>query len=295
MTVMRGQLKSFSRFSLVAGAAFFTFAGGIPVHVSFAQEISDMPPPPSTSLDSASSLEEELGLGSPPAPEASEATSEDAAAEPSAAEMSEAGVPEVEASDPGIPDAPEADELSGFEVADELPVRDQGGTPPPPKTEQGFQQMLDRKGRGQQPTEESVKQAIQGDEGRPFRPDKMRSLFFTYWQHEALLDAKRSRGNVRPPTQSELNALGTDDKIKPANRDLRLGGIVYVNAQDWTIWLNDMRVTPSAIPPEVIDLRVYKEYVEVKWLDDYTNQIFPIRIRPNSRFNLDARIFLTGE
>jgi len=73
-----------------------------------------------------------------------------------------------------------------------------------------------------------------------------------------------------------------------------LGGIVYKGDDDWTIWLNGERVTPSAVPKEVMDLQVYKDYIEVKWLDEYTNSIFPLRLRAHQRFNMDMRIFLPG-
>ncbi len=153
--------------------------------------------------------------------------------------------------------------------------------------------MLERKGKVESPTPDSVKKKIAEDDRSPFKPEKIRSLFFTYWQHEAIVDAKKSRGLARPPTESELRTLDKEPP-KPGERDLTLDGIVFVTSEDWTIWLNGMRVTPSAIPKEVIDLRVYKEFIEVKWLDEYTNQVFPIRLRAHQRFNLDMRIFLPG-
>lgn len=216
------------------------------------------------------------------------------------------GQPDGASGDPAVIAEPETvpdGALSGLEIVDDpkadtaarAPIPGDDLPPPPPKTEQGFQEMLSRKGGVKSPTVDSIKRTMAETEGKPFSPAKIRSLFFTHWQHEALMDAKRSRGNVRPPTQSELNALGTPgETIKPENRDIALNGIVFVNDGDWTIWINGMRVTPSAIPREVIDLRVFKEYIEVKWLDDYTNQIFPIRLRTHQRFNLDARIFLPG-
>ncbi len=134
----------------------------------------------------------------------------------------------------------------------------------------------------------------------PARPvissEKIPSLFFTYWQHEAIQDAKNSRGVVRPPTKAELEAIkkGEDFKPKPGVRDITLGGIVYVKAGDWTVWLNGQRITPDAVPTEILDLRVYKDYIEVKWMDEYTDQVFPIRLRAHERFNLDTRMFLPG-
>lgn len=126
-------------------------------------------------------------------------------------------------------------------------------------------------------------------------PNDMSSLLFTYWEYTAIMEAKRAQGSVRPPTEAELRASVPGEEIPkppPEQRELRLAGIVYVAHDDWTIWLNEKRVTPDAVPPEAVDLVVFKEYVEIKWHDPYTNQIFPIRLRPHQRFNLDARIFL---
>lgn len=131
-------------------------------------------------------------------------------------------------------------------------------------------------------------------------PNDMAPVVFSYWEHAAINDARNSRGEVRPPTAEELahdlNAGPGTEKPKPPpeEREIRLGGIVYVNGKDWSIWLNEKRVTPGAIPPEVMDLKVYKDYVEIKWFDEYTNQIFPLRLRAHERFNIDTRIFLPG-
>lgn len=130
-------------------------------------------------------------------------------------------------------------------------------------------------------------------------PNDIPSLLFTFWEHTAIVDAKRYRGLVRPPDDEELTrALQGRTKDgpppTPEERDIRLGGIVFVNSSDWTIWLNGKRVTPKAVPHQAMDLKVYDEYIEMKWFDDYTNQIFPIRLRPHQRFNIDTRIFLPG-
>ena len=130
----------------------------------------------------------------------------------------------------------------------------------------------------------------------PIDIDRMPSLFFTYWQHQAIKDAKNKRGVVRQPTQEELEAIERGDELEldPERRYSTLGGIVYKGEDNWTIWLNGKRVTPTAVPEEVLDLRVFKDYIEVKWIDDFTKQIFPIRMRAHQRFNMDMRIFLPG-
>jgi hypothetical protein len=128
-------------------------------------------------------------------------------------------------------------------------------------------------------------------------PNEIMPIVFSYWERAAINDARNSRGLVRPPTEEELmRDLKNDQKVRPPpeEREISLGGIVYVSGGEWTIWLNGKRVTPAAIPSEVLDLKVYKEYVEMKWFDDYTNQIFPVRLRSHQRFNIDMRIFLPG-
>lgn len=148
-----------------------------------------------------------------------------------------------------------------------------------------------------------VEQAEPAEASLPDDPRKIPSLLFTRWEHEAMLDMKREaeiRGkHVRAPTQKEIddaknNVETVKPKPPPEQRELRLGGILYTSSDDWTVWLNEQRVTPNAIPKEVISLRVHRHYIDVKWYDDYTARVFPIRLRAHQRFNLDSRIFLPG-
>lgn len=135
-------------------------------------------------------------------------------------------------------------------------------------------------------------------------PQGLTSVVFTYWEYTAILDAKRSRrssGVQRGVTEDELNRALQDQKTAderpvppPEEREITLGGIVFTNTKDWTIWLNGQRVTPDALPEEIIDLRVTRHYIDVKWLDTYTQKLYPIRLRAHQRFNLDTRIFLPG-
>lgn len=133
-----------------------------------------------------------------------------------------------------------------------------------------------------------------------FNPNEYQSMVFTHWEYVAIQEALAARGSYRPPTDEELaRNLKNDqnvEKVKPPpeEREIRLSGILYNNGGDWTVWLNEERITPDAIPEEVMDLKVYKSYIEFKWFDDYTNKIFPIRLRPHQRFNIDTRIFLPG-
>ena len=137
-----------------------------------------------------------------------------------------------------------------------------------------------------------------------FNPAEYKSILYTSWEQDAIALARRAANNPnsesRGATQFEIdksqirNDLTQKIKPPPEEREIRLAGIMYDTGDRWTIWLNEERVTPDAVPPEVIDLKVHKEYIEFKWIDDYTNRIYPIRLRPHQRFNIDTRIFLPG-
>lgn len=150
---------------------------------------------------------------------------------------------------------------------------------------------------------ESAENATDDDtpkELKKFDSESFPSVLFTFWEQVSIEDARRSDGLRRAPTDAELESvLNTDqdvEKVKPPpeKRNITLSGIAYHGSKNWTIWLNGQRVTPDAIPPEAQDLKVFKEYIEIKWFDDYTNRIIPIRLRPHQRFNIDTRIFLPG-
>ena len=127
----------------------------------------------------------------------------------------------------------------------------------------------------------------------PLKPSV--SLMFTSWEHALLREMKQKNAVARPASQREMQSSTDDGKPRPKGiRELSLGGIVFADKDDWTIWLNNQRVTPDAIPKEVLDMRVTDDYVEMKWFDAYTNLVFPLRLRPHQRFNLDNRIFLPG-
>lgn len=128
-------------------------------------------------------------------------------------------------------------------------------------------------------------------------PSEIQSNFFTSEELELLRQARA--GLITSLTDSES---GEDEPTltleaperPPGPRNIRLGGLVYLSKSDWALWLNEEEVRPNAIPSAILDLRVNKNYIELEWYDTQTNQIYPIRLRPNQTFNLDARLFLPG-
>ncbi len=126
------------------------------------------------------------------------------------------------------------------------------------------------------------------------------SLFWT--QEEMVLLDQIKRGAIIMPQVEEFE-LQTNDTVAVETpiyagyrvpRDLRVGGLLYKSSEDWVFWINGIRVTPSAKIKELKHVKVYQNYVEIKWFDAMTNTIYPVRIKPAQRFNIDARNFLPG-
>lgn len=126
------------------------------------------------------------------------------------------------------------------------------------------------------------------------RIDQIPSLLFT--SDEAALIASVRQGVIaRPPTESEIRRAEEGEAPRERGpRELALGGIVYKSSSNWTVWMNGQKITPQRIPSEILDIQVRKDHIRVRWFDAYTNQIFPVKLRPHQRFNIDTRIFLPG-
>jgi hypothetical protein len=128
--------------------------------------------------------------------------------------------------------------------------------------------------------------------------DKIRAgiptLFFTQDEHRELQSLLASI-DVDRSLDSLTSALPTAqiDGFAGA-RELSLGGIFYKGGGDWIVWLNNQRLTPDRLPKELQDIKVYKNYVEIKWRDQNGGKVHAVRLRPNQRYNMDSRSFAPG-
>lgn len=121
------------------------------------------------------------------------------------------------------------------------------------------------------------------------RLEQFPSLFLTP-NEQSLIREARAGFNTSDPTKVDDPMGG----ILQGSRELILGGVAYSSRADWTIWLNGQKITPKNLPPEILDIAVYKDHIRLKWIDSSTNQIFPVKLRSNQRFNMDTRMFLPG-
>jgi len=128
----------------------------------------------------------------------------------------------------------------------------------------------------------------------------LKPMFWNLEELSIINQIKRGVIQVVPIDESALMGTLVDD-VKPevaapvmymVPRDLRLSGMVYNTDDDWSLWINGVKVTPDKPMKEIHQLNVYSDYIELKWFDATTNKIYPVRMRPNQRFNIDTGRFL---
>ncbi len=120
----------------------------------------------------------------------------------------------------------------------------------------------------------------------------MKSLFYNLMEYALIQEARRGF-EARIPGGAQNGNFGASREIR-ARRNLVLGGIVYSAKDSWSIYLNELRITPHSLPDEILDIQVHNDFVRLKWFDKGTNTIYPVKLRPNQSFNLDARLFFPG-
>jgi len=85
-----------------------------------------------------------------------------------------------------------------------------------------------------------------------------------------------------------------DENSPPLKREIRLAGLVYDSPNDWIIWLNGHRMTPGNILPEIVEIKVNKTSVFLRWYDAVLKQVLVITLRPHQVYDIQSGILLPG-
>lgn len=139
---------------------------------------------------------------------------------------------------------------------------------------------------------ESIVADLENGDDLAYKKPVMKSLFYNLMEYSLIQEARRGF-EARGPSQVKQQGPTTERAIK-ARRNLNLGGIIFRSNKDWSIYLNEVRITPDTLPEEVLDIQVRNDFIRLKWFDKGTNTIFPVKLRANESFNLDARLFFPG-
>lgn len=116
------------------------------------------------------------------------------------------------------------------------------------------------------------------------------SFFFT---SEDIISIKKAmeQQKIAPTSAGGQSAAG---QVIPPIRRIALSGVVYTAANDWLIWINGQKVTPTVSMKEIVDIKVEREKVHLKWFDIGANYVIDITMRPNETYDITTGVLLPG-
>lgn len=114
------------------------------------------------------------------------------------------------------------------------------------------------------------------------------SLFFTPLEITSILSATSGKP-VAPSVMNTQNVTNI-----PLKRTIRLSGVLYRKPDDWIVWLNGRKVVPWQWLPEIVDIRVEKDQVHLKWFDIGMAKIITLTLRPHQTYDVVTGLLLPG-
>lgn len=89
--------------------------------------------------------------------------------------------------------------------------------------------------------------------------------------------------------------LANESMAPPPRRLIRVAGVLYKSPKNWIVWMNNKKVTPNELLPEIVDISVKdSSKVSLKWYDVGLNQVISITLRPHQTYDIVTGILLPG-
>ncbi len=93
---------------------------------------------------------------------------------------------------------------------------------------------------------------------------------------------------------SAVGPGGAANQEIPQVRKITLSGVAYKNAGDWIVWINGHKIAPGNTMSEIIDIKVERDLVHLKWFDIGLNGIINITLRPHETYDIVTGVLLPG-
>jgi hypothetical protein len=117
-----------------------------------------------------------------------------------------------------------------------------------------------------------------------------RSLLFS--PLEILLVKKFLEGGDNP-ANTDVQSIKNAPYIPPVRRII-LSGIVYKGEDNWIVWLNNQKLTPGNLLPEVVSMSVNEDRIDLEWYDIGLNDVIKIKMRPHQIYDIVTGVLLPG-
>lgn len=102
----------------------------------------------------------------------------------------------------------------------------------------------------------------------------------------------------KPPAEAEVTEEPGSPPVLyppiPQQRSITLSGVLYRAPGDWAVWINGQKVVPSRLLPEIVDIRVERDRVHLKWFDIGLGRVLALTLRPNQTYDIVSSTLLRG-
>jgi hypothetical protein len=119
--------------------------------------------------------------------------------------------------------------------------------------------------------------------------DFTRSLLFSPLELTAV-----NRAVAGATTGTALLEAGKTAQQIPQRRIISVAGVIWRSASDWMVWINGKKVTPKDVLPEIVDIKVERDKVDLKWFDIGINGVISISLRPHQTYDIVTGVLLPG-
>lgn len=90
------------------------------------------------------------------------------------------------------------------------------------------------------------------------------------------------------------SAAGGGPQEIPQVRKITVSGVFYKNPNEWVVWINGQKIVPGLMLKEIVDIRVERDLVHLKWFDVGLNGVINITLRPHDTYDIVTGVLLPG-
>lgn len=80
----------------------------------------------------------------------------------------------------------------------------------------------------------------------------------------------------------------------PQVRKITLSGVSYKAPNQWVVWINGQKIVPGLLLKEIVDIKVERDLVHLKWFDIGLNGVINITLRPHDTYDIVTGVLLPG-
>jgi hypothetical protein len=119
-------------------------------------------------------------------------------------------------------------------------------------------------------------------------PEEMEALKKPFRDSLLFSDAEVELVRAAAAGRQTGTAILEKDKVEliPIDRKIKLHGIYYATDNNWIVWLNGYKLVPGRLLPEIMEIKVNRDQVFLRWYDIGLDGVIDLTLRPNQIYDI---------